>query len=130
MDLNFLLRWISTGVALYAAAYMLPGITVTGGEEWKVLGGLAILLGLINALIKPLLKLLTCPIQVMTLGLFTFVLNGAMLMLASASYDEILGPILGGGFDIEGWVPAILGALIVSIVSAVINGVLGLDSEK
>lgn len=88
---NLLLRWLINGVALYAASELVAGITVEGG--WVVLLVMAILFGLVNAIIRPLLKLLTCPLIVLTLGLFTLVINALMLWLAS-----VLAGWLGVGF--------------------------------
>lgn len=107
--MKFLFNWLVTAVALYAAVRLIPGLTVSG-DTTIILAALVI--GLANAVIKPLLLVLTLPITVLTLGLFYFVLNGAMLYLAAA---------LTPGFEVEGWGAAILGALVMSIVASLIH---------
>jgi putative membrane protein len=78
--------------------------------------GVALVFGLVNALIRPLLSLLTCPLIILTLGLFTLVINAAMLLLTSA-----LSGAVGLAFVVDGFWPAFWGALIVSIVSFVVT---------
>ena len=107
---KLLLRWLINGVALYVAAELVRGIDVIGG--WIALAVMALIFGLVNALIRPILKFLTCPLIVLTLGLFTLVINALMLMLASW-----LGRQLGMGFYVAGFGPAFWGALVISVVS-------------
>ncbi len=111
---NLLLRWVINAVALWVAASAVPGIHNDGG--WKVLFVVALIFGLVNALIRPLLTLLTCPLIILTLGLFTLVINALMLWLASW-----LGRQAGLGFYVDGFWAAFLGALVVSIVSWVLS---------
>jgi len=123
MRQKLLLRWLINGVALYVAAELVPGIHADGG--WQVLAAMAIIFGLVNALIRPILKLLTCPLIMLTLGLFTLVVNALMLMLASW-----LGGQLGLDFYIAGfWPAAFLGALVISVVSFVLTMLIG-DEDK
>ncbi|MBI2844992.1 MAG: phage holin family protein [Chloroflexi bacterium] len=110
---NFLIRWIVNGVALWVAAKIIPGITV---QNDVALIAAALVLGLVNALIKPILQLLTLPVIILTLGLFTFVINAVMLLLTSW-----IAGLLGIGFNVDGFLPALLGALVVSIVSLALN---------
>ena len=112
--MRFILRLLATAAALWAAVLLVPGISYTGG----ILGLLAVALvfGLVNAIIRPILKALTCPLVVLTLGLFVFVLNGLMLWLTS-----VLAQTLGVGFDVDGFWAALVGALIVGIVSTILN---------
>jgi putative membrane protein len=115
MRQKLLLRWLINGVALYVAAELVPGIHTDGG--WMALAVMALIFGLVNALIRPILKFLTCPLIMLTLGLFTLVINALMLMLASW-----LGRQLGLGFYVEGfWPAAVLGALVISVVSFVLT---------
>lgn len=102
---NFLTRWIISAVALGVGAWLLGGVELDG--VWAALLAAAVL-GLVNALIRPVLFLLTLPINLITLGLFTFVINAAMLGLAAW---------LVPGFAIDGLVQALLLALIVAVVS-------------
>lgn len=106
-------RWILTIVALFVAAIVVPGIHVDG-TAWIAFAVMAIILGLVNAIVRPILKLLTCPLIILTLGLFTLVINGLTLYLAAGITQR-----LGFGYYVDGFVPALLGALIVSIVTVI-----------
>ena len=119
---RLLLRWLINGVALYAAAELVKGIDVIGG--WQALAVMALIFGLVNALIRPILKFLTCPLIMLTLGLFTLVINALMLMLASW-----LGRQLDLGFYVKNFWAAILGALVISVVSFVLTLIRG-DDDK
>jgi putative membrane protein len=119
---KLLLRWLINGVALYMASELVQGIDLVGG--WEVLAAMALIFGLVNALIRPILKLLTCPLIILTLGLFTLVINALMLMLASW-----LGRTFGLGFYVEGFWPAFWGALVISVVSFVLTLLIG-DENK
>lgn len=119
---KLLLRWLINGVALYVAAELVRGIDVRGG--WMALAVMALIFGLVNALIRPILKFLTCPLIVLTLGLFTLVINALMLMLASW-----LGRQLGLGFYVAGFWPAFLGALVISVVSFALTLLIGDKDE-
>lgn len=120
--MHFLLRLLATATALWVAVLIVPGITYTGG----VLGLLvvALVFGLVNAIVRPVLKLLTCPLVILTLGLFVFVLNALMLWLTSE-----LALALGIGFDVDGFLAALLGAIIVGIVSTLLNLFVGAVDE-
>lgn len=107
---RLVLRLIINAAALYAAAALVPGIEVKGG--WPTFAVMALIFGLVNALVRPVIKLLTCPLLIVTLGLFVFVINALMLWFAAW-----VGRTLGAGFYIEGLRPALLGALVVSLVS-------------
>jgi putative membrane protein len=122
MRQKLLLRWLINAVALYVAAELVQGIHADGG--WQVLAVMALIFGLINALIRPILKFLTCPLIMLTLGLFTLVINALMLQLASW-----LGRQLGLGFYVEGFWSAFLGALVISVVSFVLTMLIG-DDDK
>ncbi|HPS80167.1 MAG TPA: phage holin family protein [Thermoanaerobaculaceae bacterium] len=112
---KLLLRWVITTMALIAAAWLVPGIRVDG-SAWLAYAGMAVVLGLVNAIIRPLLKLLTCPLIILTLGLFTLVINATTLWLASRI---ALG--LGLGFRVDGFWPAFLGGLVVSVVTMILS---------
>lgn len=98
-------RWLMLTVAIMAAAYLLPGIKVSG--IFSAFFAAAIL-GILNALFRPLLLLLTLPLNILTLGLFTFVINALMLMMASGVIS---------GFHIAGFWSAVFGSLIIGVVS-------------
>ena len=116
--MRFILRFLATAAALWVAVILVPGISYTG--SWLGMLGVALVFGLVNAVIRPILKVLTCPLVVLTLGLFVFVLNALMLWLASE-----ISQALGLGFDVDGFIAAFIGALIVAIVSTVLNLVVG-----
>ena len=113
-NVRFLLRLLITAAALWVAVRFVDGITYTGPTLHLIV--VAIVFGAVNAIVRPVLVMLTCPLIVLTLGLFVFVLNGLMLLLTSA-----LSSTLGLGFHVAGIVPAIVGGIIVGIVSAVLN---------
>ncbi|HEU5209883.1 MAG TPA: phage holin family protein [Longimicrobiales bacterium] len=119
--MSFLLRLVATAAALWVAVYLVPGISHEG-PLWHLLG-VALLFGIVNAIVRPILLMLTCPLVLLTLGLFIFVLNALMLWLTSALATE-----LGLAFHVDGFIPALVGSLIVSIVSIVLNVFIG-DGE-
>lgn len=117
---KFLLRWLANGVALYVAARIVPGIDL--GSNVGVVLGVALVFGLVNALIRPLLSFLSCPLIILTLGLFTLVINAVMLLLTSA-----LSRAVGLAFVVEGFWPAFWGGLVISLVSLVMTLILHED---
>lgn len=100
---GILLRILVVALGLWLASELVPGITIQG--VWTLLGA-ALLLGIVNAIVRPLFVLLTLPITVITLGLFLLVVNAAMLGLVAWMFD---------GFTIAGFWPALFGALVVSV---------------
>jgi putative membrane protein len=108
---RFLAHWFSVAVALAASAWLLPGVHVASIEA-LALGSLAI--GLVNALVRPILTWLTLPLTLITLGLFYLVVNGAAFGLSAW---------LVPGFGVDGVLAAVLGALITSLVSGIIEGI-------
>jgi putative membrane protein len=106
----FLLRLVLNGIAVLAAAYFVPGVHLSGPGAALLAG---VILGFVNAIVRPVLFLFTIPLTVLTLGLFIFVLNAICLALTAA---------LVPGFEIDSFLAAFLGALIVSIVSWALNG--------
>ena len=114
---KFIIRWAINAVALYLAVLIVPGINYNG--EWTGILWLALIFGLLNALLRPLLKFLTCPLILLTLGLFTFLINAGMLMLTSN-----IGQSLGIGFTVDGFWQALLGSLVISFVSIIMTLIL------
>jgi len=100
-----------------AAVYLVPGIDVVGSNGLVAVAVMAVILGLVNAIIRPIMKLLSCGLIILTLGLFTLVINAAMFLLASWITD-----LIGYGLTVHGsfWT-AFLAALVVSIVSWILN---------
>jgi putative membrane protein len=111
---HFLLTWLGTAVALLITAHIVPGFFVKSFVAALVA---AVVLGLVNAIIRPILGFLAFPITLLTFGLFTFVLNGLTLWLAS-----VITP--GYGFVINGPLPALLGSIVLAFVSSGINYIL------
>ena len=116
--MRFLARLLLNGVAILIAAYFIPGLRVAGPVPALMAG---VILGFINAIVRPILLLLTFPITLVTLGLFIFVVNAVCLLLTAA---------LVPGFAVMGFVPALLGALVVSVVSWILNGLLLPDPKS
>jgi putative membrane protein len=112
--MTFLVRLIVNALALWVATLLVPGVTYAGGVV--PLFGVALVFGVVNAIIRPVAKILTFPIIILTLGIFALVLNGLMLMLTSALSDA-----LGLGFHVSGFWAAFLGALVVSVVSTALS---------
>jgi putative membrane protein len=106
---GLLIRWLFLTVAILVAAYLIEGIEVRG--FWSALFAAAIL-GVLNAFFRPILILLTLPINILTLGLFTFVINAILMMMVSG---------VVGGFVVHGFWSALLGSLVISVVSWLLN---------
>lgn len=119
---KFLVRWGINAVALYAAVWIVPGIEFRG--DWTGVLWLALISGLLNALVRPLLKFLTCPLIILTLGLFTIVINTLLLLLTSR-----IGQAFGIGLTVDGFWTAVLGSLVISAVS-IIMGIIFRDELK
>ena len=117
--MKLLIRWFITSISLLVAAWLVPGIHVDQGG-WLVFAGMAVVLGLVNAILRPILKLLSCPLIILTLGVFVLVINGLTLWIASS----IATRWFGVGFHVDGFRPAFFGALIVSIVSVLLHALL------
>ncbi len=107
--MKILARIIVTAFALLLVAHFLPGITVTGIFPALIA---AVILGLMNALVRPILVILTLPITIITLGLFIFVINGFLFWFVASFID---------GFAVSGFWIALLGSVLVSIVSSLVN---------
>jgi putative membrane protein len=118
---KFLLRVIINAIAIAITASLLPGIHVVN-QDLGTLLVIGLIFGLVNALIKPILAVLTCPFIILTLGLFIFVINGAMLLLTAS--------LSGGRLIIDGFWWAVLGGIIMGIVGLVLESVLGVREQK
>jgi putative membrane protein len=112
------LRLVINALSLAAAIKMINGITFTG-EWWKIII-IAAVFGFVNALIKPVVQLFTIPLIILTLGLFTLVINATMLGITAA----LSGP-LNLGLHINGFWPALWGALVISLVSMMLSWITG-----
>ncbi|WP_240136947.1 phage holin family protein [Streptomyces sp. MUM 178J] len=117
--MNFIVKTIANAVALAVAIWLFQDITLTGestGKKTVTLILVALLFGLVNVIVKPLVKLLTLPLFILTLGLITLVINALMLLLTSYLADT-----LDLNFHVDGFWTAVGGALVISIVSWAMN---------
>ena len=123
---RFIIRWLINAVALYAAIYILDGVIEPQGANWLSFLWLALIFGLVNALVRPLISLLTCPLIVLTLGLFVLVVNTLMFALTGW-----IGNQFGVGFTLADpyWWNAFLGSVVVSIVSVILSLILKDEME-
>lgn len=111
--MNLFIQWLVSAIAILIAAYILPGVGLSG--FWAALI-VAVVLGVLNLLIKPLLILLTLPINILTLGLFTLVINALIIMLASGIVP---------GFQVGGFLNAFLFSLVLALINFLFNRVVG-----
>ena len=116
---NLVIRLLVNALALSAAAYWVPGISIA--EGFVDVLWIALVFGAINAVLKPVLMILSLPFLFLTLGLFTFVINAALLVLTAE---------LASGFEVDGWATAFVGSLVVSAVSLVLGVFVGDEKKK
>ena len=115
--MRFIIRLLINAVGLYAAVYLLGGTYIfPESTNWISFLWLALIFGLVNAIIRPVLIAVSCPILILTLGLGTLLINTAMFWLAG-----VIGTQFGVGFTVNGFVGAFLGALVVSVVSFILS---------
>ncbi|MBO8187294.1 MULTISPECIES: phage holin family protein [Streptomyces] len=125
--MNFLIKTLANAAALAVATWLLSDIELTGGSEGEkalTLLVVALIFGVVNVVVKPIVKLLSLPLLVLTLGLFTLVINALMLMLTSWVADK-----LDVSFHVDGFGTAFLGGLIISIVAWALHLVLDRDRD-
>ncbi len=110
---SLLLRLIINAAGLYVAAQIVPGLSFRGGDgDWVTVVIVAFIFGLVNALVRPVLAVLTCPLLILTLGLFTLIINALMLALTGWIAQQ-----LHLGFTVDGFAAAFVGALVISVIS-------------
>ncbi len=123
------LTWLATtAVAVAVATWLIDGIEFTGADEWpdeftdKLVSLLlvAFILGVITSFVKPILTILSIPFIIVTLGLFLLVINAALLRLTSWFADQ-----LDIGFTVTGWWPALAGAVVITVTTWFVDGILG-----
>lgn len=107
--MNIIIRLVISALAIFVTAYLLPGVNVEGWQTYFIL---AIVLGLINAILKPILVILTLPINIATLGLFTIVINALLIMLA----DKLVP-----AFTVDGFLWALVFGIVLSLVNFVLK---------
>ena len=111
---RFLIRWIINSLAVWAAVSFVPGINWT--NDWISVIVLGLILTLVNGIVRPLAKLVGCLPIILTLGLFTLIINAFLFWLTGQ-----IGLAFGMGFTVDGFLPALLGGLVVSVVSLVMG---------
>lgn len=121
--MHILLRLLINAAALWVATQTVTGISYTG--DWRLLLAVSLVFGVLNVVVRPVLKFLTFPFFIVTLGLFTFVLNAFMLWLTGAT-----SMALGLGFQVEGFGAALLGGLVVTVVSFVLSLFVKTDEKE
>jgi putative membrane protein len=121
---RLIIRWFINGVAVWVAANIVPGIMLTDESPGTIIV-IALILGLLNATLNPLLKFLTCPFILLTLGLGALLINTLVFWLAGE-----IGQSLGFGFSVDGFWSAFLGALVVSIVGVILGIFLKEEPER
>jgi putative membrane protein len=117
--MRLIVRWLIVAAALVVAAWLTPGIRVEEPNGWLTVLIMAAVLGLANAFVRPLLTMLSCPLVLLTLGLFLLVINALTFLFAAWVANA-----LGAGFYVDGFWSALIGSIIVSIVSFVLSLVL------
>jgi putative membrane protein len=123
--MGLLIHFLVNALALAFVAKVFPGPPgITSGGMTSILA-IALVFGFVNALIRPVLKLLSCPMIILTLGHFSLVINALMLMLTAR-----LGLLFGIDFAVHGFWPAFLGAIVIAIISTVVGGILHAMSQK
>jgi putative membrane protein len=115
--MRLFMRWLITAVALAAAVWLIPGIDTLGNNGWVAVLVMAAVLGFVNAFVKPILTFFSCGFILVTMGLFLLVVNAASLWIASWLSVNIFRT----GLTLEGFWPALLGAIVVSIISFALN---------
>ncbi|MEG0071530.1 MAG: phage holin family protein [Raoultibacter sp.] len=124
--MNFLIRWLGIAIAVGVAVWLVPGIEIVGGtESWIAIAVCALFLALINQTIRPIMQLLSLPISVLTLGIFALIINTFMLYLA----QWLANGIFQVGFVMDTFGSAFVASIVISIVSAILNGITGANAE-
>jgi putative membrane protein len=110
--MGFIIKVLVTGLAVWVAAYVLDGVHLENDAKTIII--VALVLALLNAIVKPILIILTIPVTIVTLGLFLLIINALMVVWTSNLVD---------GFKVDGWLTAILFSLIVSVVSSILHSI-------
>ena len=116
--MGFIIKVLVTALAVYLAAKLLPGVTITGDVTTTII--IALVLALLNAFVKPILVILTLPVTILTLGLFLLIINALMVKLTARLVD---------GFHVDGWGSAIVFSIIVSLVTYILSSLIDKDRK-
>ena len=122
---RILVRWLINAIALYIAIYILGDTRIGYDGGWAGLFTMAAIIGLVNAVIGPFLKLLSCPLIILTLGLFTLIINAVLLQVAAS-----FGNIVGIPFHLDNFGSAFLASMIISAVSILLTLLIGEPARK
>ena len=114
--MNFIINLLISALVVFALANLLPGVSISGYGSAIIV---AIVIGLLTAFVRPILGILTLPINILTLGLFSFVITAVIILLASA--------IMGDSFHVDGFWYALLFGVVLGIVNSIVGGLLGGD---
>lgn len=126
--MRFLIRTVVTALAVALAAWLIPGINLTGDDQTSKIITLlivAVIIGVVNAVVKPVVKFLSGCLVILTLGLFLLVINALMLMLVSWLSGQF-----GLGFSVDGFWPALFGSIIISVVSGLLASPFKQDGRR
>jgi len=127
--MRFVVRVLINAVAIWLATLLLSGLTIVGGsttlERVGIFAAVALVFGLVNAVVKPVVKFFALPLYILTLGLFTLVVNALMLML-TAWFTELTT----WGLRVDGFATALVGALLISVVSFLLSAVTGVNRDR
>lgn len=124
--MNFVVRWLITAIAVGVAVWLVPGVFVWNDSTWVAVFLVALILALINMSIKPILQILSIPITLLTLGLFYLIVNTLMLYFAA----WLANGIFGVGFEIATFGSGFMAAIIISLVSVLLNGLLAPSTDE
>lgn len=120
--MNFIARWLATAVAVGAATWIVPGISVIGGDSaWVIVAVFALVLSLVNIGVKPIMQILSLPITCLTFGIFYLVVNTALIYFASWLTDGMFGM----GLHIATFGSGFVASIVISIVSSIVNSLIG-----
>jgi putative membrane protein len=123
---KFIVRWAVNAVALYAAIAIMQGRGIEPqSQNWLSFIWLALIFGFVNAILRPLITMLTCPLIILTLGLGALLINTLLFWLAG-----LIGTRFGVGFTVDGFWPAFLGALVVTVISVFLNALIHEDKKR
>ena len=127
--MGFVLRVIINGIAIWFATLLLSGLEIVGGADTPqkvgIIALIALVFGIINAIVKPFVVLISLPIYILTLGLFTLVVNALMLMLTAWITEQT-----DWGLRVDSFGTAVIGALIISVVSFVLSVLTGANRDR
>ena len=122
--MQFILRTIAIFVAVGVAVWLVPGVNVVGdGSSWGSLAVMALIIALLNMTVKPFLQIIGLPITVLSLGVFYLVINTVLLYLAASMGNALFG----AGFVIDSFASGFIASIVISIVSGIMNSILGAD---